>query len=467
MTAPLERALAELSRTEGGPDTLALLVRDQDTRRMLLLRAVLDAAEAAGPADCPPAAKRRLREDWALLVAADRTAEGPRSPARARLTHPLTGPWARRCLTALTARDHPHTAELQLDLAYFSAVAVAAAARAGLPFTTEVTARDGVLCLPSLGALRTARAGGAEIGIRHKNGRLTLRQRGASDVHVRLEQGIGAWSGAPAWTPAHALPGLLPGAAPVPLDDLDPYRTPPRNSGRLAFSGPTGPDHAERKRWLQAWTGTAQALRTGGEQRLTETVTLLRCLVPLAAPPGSDGRGSSSGTRREAFGALLSTTPATPTAFAATLVHEMQHTKLAALSELVELHRAGPEARYFAPWRPDPRPYDGLLHGTYAHLALADHFQRTALAEPARREAAWAEHARYHAQVAAALPALVASPDLTPVGRRFVDGMAAAHERLSARPAPRGHTARAQAYVQAVRTLWAQRQPPTPPIPNR
>ncbi|MEU6813521.1 HEXXH motif-containing putative peptide modification protein [Streptomyces sp. NPDC046860] len=467
MTAPLDRALAELSRTEGGPDTLALLVRDQDTRRMLLLRAVLDAAEAAGPADCPPAAKRRLREDWALLVAADRAAEGPRSPARDRLTHPFTGPWARRCLTALTGGDGARTGRLPLDLAYFGAVAVAAAARAGLPFTTEVTARDGVLCLPSLGALRIARTGADRIEVRHKNGRLTLRRRGASDVHVRLEQGVGAWSGAPAWTPAHALPGLLPGAAPVPLDDLDPYRTPPRDPGRFAFSGPMGPDHAERKRWLQAWSGTAQALRTGGEQRLTEAVTLLRCLVPLASPPGSDGRGSSSGTRREAFGALLSTTPATPAALAATLVHEMQHTKLAALGELVELHRAGPEARYFAPWRPDPRPYDGLLHGTYAHLALAGHFQRTALAEPARREAAWAEHARYHAQVAAALPALAASPDLTEAGRRFVDGMAAAHERLSARPAPRGHTARAQAYVKAARTLWAQRRPPTPPIPNR
>ncbi|MFG3047832.1 aKG-HExxH-type peptide beta-hydroxylase [Streptomyces sp. NPDC048241] len=467
MTAPtaLDRALTELSRTEGGPETLALLVRDQDTRRLLLLRAVLDAAEAADPAHCPPAAKRRLREDWALLTAADRTTDGPHSPARTRLTHPFTGPWARRCLTALTASEGDR--ELPLELAYFSALAAAAAARAGLPFSSELTARDGLLCLPSLGVLRTGRTGSAAIEVRHKNGRLTLRRRGASDVHVRLEQGIGAWSGAPAWTPAHALPGLLPGAAPVPLDDLDPYRTPPRDPGRFAFSGPGGPDHAERKRWLQAWSGTAQALRTGGEQRLTETVALLRCLVPLAPPPGADGRGSSSGTRREAFGALLSTTPATPTALAATLVHEMQHTKLAAFGELVELHRAGPEARYFAPWRPDPRPYDGLLHGTYAHLALADHFQRTALAEPARREAAWAEHARYHAQVAAALPALVASPDLTPAGRRFVDGMAAAHERLSARPAPRGHTARAQAYVQAVRTLWAQRQPPTPPIPNR
>ncbi|MFF7383020.1 aKG-HExxH-type peptide beta-hydroxylase [Streptomyces griseoluteus] len=465
MTAPLDRALAELSRTGGGPDTLALLVRDQDTRRMLLLRAVLDAAEGAGPAHCPPAARRRLREDWALLTEADRAGHGPRSPARTRLTYPFTGPWARRCLTALTTPGG--AADIPLETAYFSALAAAAAARAGLPFSTGLTARDGLLCLPSLGVLRTGRTGSTAVEVRHKNGRLTLRRHGASDVHVRLEQGVGAWSGAPAWTPAHALPGLLPGAAPVPLDDLDPYRTPPREPGRFAFSGAGGPDHAERKRWLQAWSGTAQALRTGGEQRLTETLALLRCLVPLAPPPGSDGRGSSSGTRREAFGALLSTTPATPTALAATLVHEMQHTKLAALGELVELHHAGPEARYFAPWRPDPRPYDGLLHGTYAHLALADHFQRTALAEPARREAAWAEHARYHAQVAAALPALVASPDLTPAGRRFVDGMAAAHERLSARPAPRGHTARAQAYVKAVRALWAQRQPPTPPIPNR
>ncbi|MDX3804240.1 HEXXH motif domain-containing protein, partial [Streptomyces sp. AK04-3B] len=71
-----ERSLLELGRTRGGPDTLALLVRDQDTRRLLLLRAVLDAAEAAHPAVCSTARKARLREDWAMLTAADR----PRPP---------------------------------------------------------------------------------------------------------------------------------------------------------------------------------------------------------------------------------------------------------------------------------------------------------------------------------------------------------------------------------------------------
>ncbi|MER6115351.1 hypothetical protein ABT146_05595, partial [Streptomyces sp. NPDC001743] len=42
-----DRALRELGRTEGGADTLGLLVRDQDTRRLVLLRAVLDAAAQA------------------------------------------------------------------------------------------------------------------------------------------------------------------------------------------------------------------------------------------------------------------------------------------------------------------------------------------------------------------------------------------------------------------------------------
>lgn len=452
-----DRSLAELARTGGEADTLALLNRDQDTRRLILLRAVLDAAETADSRTCPAAAKARLKEDWALLTEADRTAS--RSPARARLWYPLTGPWARRCLTALDPRTSPSTPdrrrELARDLSYFSALAAVAAARAGISFTTELIARDGVLVLPSLGALHTAERGDARVQVTFRQGRMTIDQ-----TVVHLENGIGAWSGSLAWTSAYALPGLVPGAAPMPLDDLDPYRVPPGDPDRYALSGPAAPDDAERKRWLQNWSGTAAVLRTGGERRLTEAQALLRCLVPLEMLPGAEGRGSCSGTRREAFGALLSNAPATPVAFAAILVHELQHAKLVALSQMVELHRASPAARYFAPWRPDPRPYDGLLQGAYSHLALADFFQRRALTvDLAQDEGAWALYARYHAQVGAALPALVGSSDLTAVGRRFVDAMAATHERLAAHPAPRGHTARAHAYVKAARVLWTQRQP--------
>ncbi|MEU2617484.1 HEXXH motif-containing putative peptide modification protein [Streptomyces sp. NPDC007157] len=283
------------------------------------------------------------------------------------------------------------------------------------------------------------------------------------DVVVRLEDGIGAWSGAPAWTPAHALPGLLSESPPVPLDDLDPYRTVHGGPRHHELSGPTVLDEAGRKRWLEAWSGTAEMLRLGGEHRVAEAVALLRCLIPLADPPrpGPDARGtgSCSGTRREAFGALLSSTPPTPATFAATIVHELQHTKLSVLSDMLVLHHAGPRERHFAPWRPDPRPYEGLLQGVYAHLALADFFQRCALRaeRPAHRETAWSQHARYRAQVAAALPGLVGSSDLTERGRRFVDQIVATHERMAEFPAPRGHTARAQAQVTAARDLWTRR----------
>lgn len=48
MSPPLpDRALRAFGRTEGDADDLGLLVRDQDTRRLVLLRALLDAAGAA------------------------------------------------------------------------------------------------------------------------------------------------------------------------------------------------------------------------------------------------------------------------------------------------------------------------------------------------------------------------------------------------------------------------------------
>jgi HEXXH motif-containing protein len=464
-----DRALAELGRTEGGADTLALLVRGQDTRRMLLLRAVLDAAEAAEREVCSVAQRTRLRQDWALFAEADRTdrAHGRVSAARARLTQPLTGPWAGRCLRGLRSPipTDAQRRELAGDLGHFSALAAVAAARAQIPFTVRLTPRGGLLALPSLGVLRTD-TDETTVEAVHADGVMTLRRSGARDVVVHLERDTGAWSAASAWTPAYALPGLLPGAPPLPLEDLDPYRVPPREPAQHALSEPAAPDETERKRWLQAWSGAASALRTGGAQRPAEALALLRCLVPLQPPPGSDRHGSCSATRCEAFGALLSSVPATPVAFAATLVHELQHCKLAALSEMVTLHQADDAARYFAPWRRDPRPYGGLLQGAYAHLALADFYQRRALSEERDRRlsaSAWIQHARYRAQVQATLPALVGSPCLTVVGRTFVDEMVAAHERMADHPAPRGYTARAQAYVRAARTLWTQRHPLAPP----
>lgn len=210
-------------------------------------------------------------------------------------------------------------------------------------------------------------------------------------------------------------------------------------------------------------------LRIGGEHRLTEVAVLLRCLVPLGPPPGSGPTGESaahcSGTRREAFGAVLSSKPATPAYFASTLVHELQHTKLSALGALVPLHHEDPEPRHFAPWRSDPRPFDGLLQGAYSHIALADYWQRFALAarRVTHRDLAWAEHARCREQVGAVLPVLAGSAALTREGRVLVNEMITLYHRLDDCPPPTGHLARAEAYVATTKVIWQQRNGPHRP----
>jgi uncharacterized protein len=77
--------------------------------------------------------------------------------------------------------------------------------------------------------------------------------------------------------------------------------------------------------------------------------------------------------------------------------------------------------RLRVPWRRDPRPVEGVLHGTYAHLALA-HLRR------AEGRAARAEYLRYRSWVCRAASELLATGALTRDGERFVAAMSVAAE---------------------------------------
>ncbi|MGY5029736.1 aKG-HExxH-type peptide beta-hydroxylase [Streptomyces sp. 900116325] len=449
-----DRFLRELGRTGGGPEALDLLVRDQHTRRLASLRALLDAAGQA-PADvCPADRLDRLHTHWTLLAAAERADRGA---ARSVLFYPLVGPWVRGCLYGLlSGRAGPVPGA---DLSHLGAVAAAAAIRSALPFTTRLTAAAPTLPLPTLGSLRTL-PGEADL---HFDGEwLTVRQRDATDLVVRFGGG-GAESADPRWLPLLALPALVAGGVLVPLDNLDPYRTSGSGQRRHGLGDAAPRDTGEQSAWAASWSRVTPLLHTGGAHRLAEAAALLRCLVPLAPPPGSGGAGDGpahcSGTRREAFGAVLSSRPVSPALLASTLVHELQHTKLAALAALVPLHREDSTPRHFAPWRPDPRPFDGLFQGAYAHLALADFWQRCALGAQSAvlRDLAWTEHTRSREQTGAVLPVLAGSGALTPEGRVVVNELITLYHRLADCPPPVGHLARARAYVSTARVIWQQR----------
>jgi HEXXH motif-containing protein len=511
-TDPLDALLPSLGRTGADPAALALLTAHQRDRRLLTLRALLDAVRSAQAGSLPEGAAERVLGDWLLLEDAERA---DREAAHRVVHYSLVGAWAEHCLRSLARPGQ--AGQAAADLPYLGAVAAAAAARAGLDFEAAVPVRDGVLTLPTLGRYAAARpaqsatsAGPAapdcyRIRVTGSGGRLllhlderltpygrtpvdgtpgapggapsldatattpgsvradrdaryaraeaalrALRPPAARTVEVRRGPD-GVWrSAAEGWRPVRTL--RAPGRTPVLLDDTDPYRDDEAHSGPYALAALDGLDAVGHALWRGAWQDAQQWLRLGDGSRGREVDALLDAFVPLGGWPTAQ----CSATKRDAFGALLTTTPRSGLELAATLVHELQHAKLLALSGLTPLHTAGDRAAYWAPWRRDPRPFDGLFQGAYAHLALADFHLAVALAatDPADRDSAWADHCRCRQQVAAALPQLQGSGRLTPHGRALVDAMAAHHARLSRQRPPAGHLARATAYVETARALW-------------
>ena len=91
-----------------------------------------------------------------------------------------------------------------------------------------------------------------------------------------------------------------------------------------------------------------------------------------------------SGSTRQAFGAVAVTFSDDPGSLAELLLHEMQHVKLAVLADQFDLFDQTDGRLFSVPWRRDRRPVYGLLHGTYAHLALAELWRARARATPDR-----------------------------------------------------------------------------------
>ena len=92
-----------------------------------------------------------------------------------------------------------------------------------------------------------------------------------------------------------------------------------------------------------------------------------------------------------------------------------------ALTDFYELADSADTHRLRVPWREDPRPVEGVLHGTYAHLALVQLCR-------SRGAAGRTDWLRYQAWVTGACQALWETKALTEDGERFVAGMlASAH----------------------------------------
>ena len=164
-------------------------------------------------------------------------------------------------------------------------------------------------------------------------------------------------------------------------------------------------------------------------RRHGEVADEVAATMSVLVPEARTGPGHSSATLRHGFGLLMMSLPEDSRSVATTLAHEVQHAKLSVVMDMFPLVRPGVNDRFYAPWRPDPRPAGALLHGAYAHLGVAGFWRRELRAEPdgAARAEAEVEFVRWHTATARATADLLATDVLSPIGQRFVGLM---NERL-------------------------------------
>ncbi|MBW4718176.1 aKG-HExxH-type peptide beta-hydroxylase [Saccharothrix obliqua] len=195
-------------------------------------------------------------------------------------------------------------------------------------------------------------------------------------------------------------------------------------------------------RWQEVVSGAWELLSRDHADVAAEFATAVTVLTPLAEPRS----GMSSATHADAFGCVFMSLSADPAVVAMTLAHELQHTKLVALMDLFPLVVPDSGERFYAPWRDDPRPAIGLLHGAYAHLGVAGFCRR------AGREV---EFARWRAASLRAARTLLGGAVLTALGREFVTGMAATLSRWCAEPVSPAAQTRADRLAAAHRARWS------------
>jgi uncharacterized protein len=365
----LDDLLDQIGTGCGDEATVAYLAGSQ----LAITRALL--AAVAHRSDSAPAG-----EAWHALADLDRAAP---EAVRSVLSHPYLRAWA----VGQLGRPTP------ADASYLGCVAAAAAIRAGVGADLPVMIRDGLVHLPTVGTIHLPHA---------TTGLATLSTE--------------PWPPTPdgSWRPARHL--TMDGRA-VLLEDADPHRDCHQWTAaeRLTDDAVHGWQRVADQAWLSIemdCPDQVPGLRTG-----------LRALTPLEP----DGPGLvHSATARHAFGAI-GTTLAQPDELAVVLVHEFQHSKLGALLDLCDLFDRGYRPRLTVGWRDDPRPLEGVLQGTYAHLAVAQIWRgRAERAVPRAAE----HYRRYRDWTAAAIDALAGTGALTPAGHRLVRRMA---ESLAAR----------------------------------
>ncbi len=427
----------------GGPAAVEILKRAQHSKHALLLAGVAVTAETSGH-------EQRIlaRRGYDLLAAVQRRDPGAVTTV---LRHPSVGAWAHRTLVAL--RGGPVMAGATPG--GLAAVAAAAAIRAGVPAEIKVPVSDGIVMLPSMGAVGPVQA--ETVTVRNDEGRTEVVADGRRIVIPgRYRDRAVLW---------HPLRPLRAGSLELLVDDVDPFRMP---------AAPNLATAVDPARWSGVFGAAWALLEQHHRDVAREVAEIVTVIVPLARPP----QGLVSSSSPETFGAIAMSQPSDAGTLAATLAHEIQHVKLSALLDLVPLTRPDDGRRFYAPWRADPRPISGLLQGAYAYLGVSAFWRRQRALTPEGgfgaqgavdaqgasgaqgAFGAQVEFARWREAAALVVGVLQSSGQLTPAGEEFVRRMMATLQTWQAEPVPEIARHRANQESEQHMALWEAKYGP-------
>lgn len=384
--------LHQLAHGYGDAKAIAHLNRFQRSLRTLLLAKVFAAAESGS------GSRQELVD--AAISTLKRLDASHKNVLHEVLGHPYTSVWALRCLDdAQSGRADPE------DFAHLASLAAATAIRAGVDADVEVPVRRGALYLPTLGRLVVGADAGRSMVLRISRG----------DCDVRSAPG---WQG----IRRVALP-LFSGGG-IALEDTDPFRR--CHHWEVAQRLP----RSEAQLWMRTVPEAWDLLARDHHSYARGIAAGLSTIVPLA--PSLSGRAVSS-TARRAYGAIGAALPrprngtagSSASALALLMIHEFQHVKLGAVLDMADLHDPHDTRMFEAPWRQDPRPLEGLLQGTYAHVGVTDFWRvrRFTATDPEERAHAGTEFALWLGHTLRATHVLADSGSLTPLGMRFVEAL--------------------------------------------
>lgn len=383
----------------GGAAAVRQLQVGRRSKNLMLIRFLVHLATASGHPEAT-LARDAYRSLSLIQTHAPRAVE-------TMLDYPSVGVWAVLTSISLMRGDLA-----QAQPGRLAAVAAAAAVRGAVDITIELPAVDvarPTIALPSLGTACVPGAAHAPVQLLSRADGAIL-MVGADVVTIPLDPHRDSLC----WLGIRRISAECRGVRiDLLLDHSDCYPVPETIVAR---------EQVIVRREVDAWT---ERVAAGWEVLVhlhpdvaAEVAAAITVLVPLSRSHS----GQTSVTFRDAFGCVAMSLPANGIIAALTLAHEVQHIKLNALMDLFPLVEETPDIRFYAPWRDDPRPLLGLLHGLYAHMGVTafwrrqrHHENRVDEVQRAQIEfARWREASRHVARI------LMNTGKLTLTGERFV-----------------------------------------------